>query len=85
MEPPVSDAVAAGASCAATAAAEPPEEPIAETVTDDQGKFQFERHDQHRVVLTAKKPGVGESNRRGVRLYFKNQNRELDTPLLLSP
>jgi hypothetical protein len=60
-------------------------EPIAQTVSDAQGRFRFEGHDRHRVVLTAAKPGVGESGRREVRLYFRNQNRELDTPLLLSP
>jgi hypothetical protein len=60
-------------------------EPIAETVTDDDGRFQFARHDRHRVVLTASKPGVGNSNRLEVRLYFRNQNRELGEPLQLAP
>jgi hypothetical protein len=60
-------------------------EPIAETVTDGAGQFRFTRHDRHRVVLTAAKPGVGESGRLEIRLYFRNQNRELDEPLLLSP
>jgi Carboxypeptidase regulatory-like domain len=59
-------------------------DPIAETVTDDQGHFQFTRHDRHRVVLTASKPGVGASGRLEVRLYFRNQNRELDEPLQLT-
>jgi hypothetical protein len=60
-------------------------EPIAETVTDDGGWFQFARHDRHRVVLTARKPGVGNSGRLEVRLYFRNQNFELDEPLQLTP
>jgi hypothetical protein len=60
-------------------------EPIAETVTDDQGHFEFTRHDRHRVVLTASKPGIGNSGRLEVRLYFRNQNRRLDEPLQLAP
>lgn len=60
-------------------------DPIAETLTDDDGRFQFTRHDRHRVVLTASKPGVGASGRLEVRLYFRNQNRELDEPLQLAP
>jgi hypothetical protein len=60
-------------------------DPIAESVTDDQGHFRFTRHDRHRVVLTASKPGVGASGRLEVRLYFRNQNRELDEPLQLAP
>jgi Carboxypeptidase regulatory-like domain len=60
-------------------------EPMAETVTDDQGRFQFSRHDRHRVVLSARKPGVGASGRREVSLYFRNQNRELAEPLRLAP
>jgi hypothetical protein len=60
-------------------------EPIAETMTDDQGHFEFTGHDRHRVVLTASKPDVGETGRLEVRLYFRNQNRELDQPLQLAP
>jgi hypothetical protein len=60
-------------------------EPIAETVTDDEGHFRFTRHDRHRVVLTASKPGVGASGRLEVRLYFRNQNRQLEEPLQLAP
>jgi hypothetical protein len=59
-------------------------DPIAETVTDDQGHFRFTRHERHRVVLSASKPGVGASGRLEVRLYFRNQNRELDQPLQLN-
>jgi hypothetical protein len=60
-------------------------DPIAETVTDDEGHFRFNRHDRHRVVLTASKPGLGASGRLEVRLYFRNQNRELAQPLQLAP
>jgi len=60
-------------------------DPIAETVTDHEGQFRFSRHDRHRVVLTARKPGVGASGRLEVRLYFRNQNRELEEPLQLAP
>jgi hypothetical protein len=60
-------------------------EPIAGTVTDDQGHFAFTGHDRHRVVLTASKSGVGASDRLEVRLYFRNQNRELAEPLQLAP
>jgi hypothetical protein len=60
-------------------------DPIARTETDDDGHFRFNRHDRHRVVLTASKPGLGASGRLEVRLYFRNQNRELDQPLQLAP
>jgi Carboxypeptidase regulatory-like domain len=60
-------------------------DPIAETVTDDEGHFQFTDHDRHRVVLTASKPGIGASGRLEVRLYFRNQNRQLAEPLQLTP
>jgi hypothetical protein len=59
-------------------------EPIARTLTGADGSFRFEKHDRHRVVLTASKEGIGESGRREVRLYFRNQNRHLDEPLLLA-
>jgi Carboxypeptidase regulatory-like domain len=60
-------------------------EPIAETVTDGQGRFQFSRHDRHRVVLSARKAGVGASGRLEISLYFRNQNRALEEPLRLAP
>jgi hypothetical protein len=59
-------------------------DPIARTMTDDQGNFRFMGHDRHRVVLTASKPGLGNSGRLEVRLYFRNQNRELEEPLQLA-
>lgn len=57
--------------------------PIAETTTDAAGRFRFERHDRHALVLTAEKPGLGQSARIDVRLYFKNQNRALDEPIVI--
>jgi hypothetical protein len=60
-------------------------DPIAKTVTDDEGHFRFTRHDRHRVVLTASKPELGASGRLEVRLYFRNQNRQLEEPLQLVP
>lgn len=59
--------------------------PIATASTDEAGAFAFGRHDEHRIVLTAAKPGVGAAPRREVRLYFRNQNYELEAPLVLAP
>ena len=58
--------------------------PIAETTTDAEGRFRFEDHDRHALVLTASKPGLGASDRVEVQLYFKNQNRVLEDPIPLS-
>lgn len=57
--------------------------PIAETVTDETGMFRFERHDRHALVLTAEKPGLGQSERVDVQLYFMNQNRRLEAPIII--
>lgn len=57
--------------------------PIAETVTDAAGAFRFEKHDRHALVLTAEKPELGQSPRVPVRLYFRNQNREMDEPIVI--
>ena len=58
--------------------------PIAETTTDEEGRFRFESHDRHALVLTASKDGLGASDRVEVQLYFRNQNRTLDDPIQLS-
>ena len=58
--------------------------PIGETRTDQSGRFRFERHDRHALVLTARKDGIGASPRVEVRLYFRNQNRTLADPLTLA-
>jgi hypothetical protein len=59
--------------------------PIAKATTDQDGRFRFERHDRHALVLNAGKPEVGQSGRIEIRLYFRNQNRELDVPVRLEP
>jgi len=58
-------------------------DPIAETTTDDQGRFRFGRHDRHALVVTADHPEFGQSDRREIRLYFRNQNRTLADPIRL--
>ena len=57
--------------------------PIAETVTDEAGGFRFEGHDRHALVLTAEKAALGQSPRVDVRLYFRNQNRVMGTPIVI--
>jgi hypothetical protein len=58
-------------------------ERVRETRTDAQGRFVFEHHDQYAVVLSARKTGVGSAPRRTLLLWFRNQNQELTTPLVL--
>jgi hypothetical protein len=58
---------------------------IDKTNTDGEGRFRFEKHEQHHPVLKAEKKGVGESELVDVRLYFRNQNRILSEPLRLKP
>jgi hypothetical protein len=60
-------------------------EPIAETPSDADGRFRFTGHDRHALVLTAEKDGIGASGRIEIRLYFRNQNRNLAEPIQLSP
>lgn len=57
--------------------------PIAETETDGNGGFRFSGHDRHALVLTVEKPELGQSGRIEVRLYFRNQNRRLRSPVVL--
>ncbi len=59
--------------------------PIAETTTNENGSFNFLKHDRHKVVLTVAKPGAGASDRILVRLYFRNQNHTLPDPIILQP
>ena len=58
--------------------------PIAETVTDADGTFTFSAHDRHALVLVAQKEGVGSSDRIEVKLYFRNQNRQLEQAIVLN-
>jgi len=58
---------------------------IAVALTNDEGQFYFEKHNQHHPVLKAEKAEVGASKFIDIRLYFKNQNRVRTEPLLLEP
>jgi hypothetical protein len=60
-------------------------DPIDRTITDGEGRFHFEKHNQHHPVLKAEKKGVGESERVDIRLYFRNQNRQLLKPIVIKP
>jgi hypothetical protein len=59
--------------------------PIGKTTTDRDGRFRFERHGRHALVLNASRPEVGQSGRIEIRLYFRNQNLELEDPVRLEP
>jgi hypothetical protein len=52
-----------------------------QATTDEEGRFRFEDHGQFAVILAAEKAGLGNSPRRRVDRYFRNQNRHLDQPL----
>jgi Carboxypeptidase regulatory-like domain len=58
-------------------------ERVRETRTDAQGRFVFEHHGQYAVVISARKASVGAASRRTIRLWFRDQNRDLETPLIL--
>ena len=58
---------------------------IDEAVTDGNGRFRFEKHNQHHPVLRAEKEGLGRSEYEDVRLYFRNENRVHKIPLRLRP
>jgi hypothetical protein len=58
-------------------------EEIATQTTDAAGRFRFEDHDHHHPAVQARVPGLGQSDLRRVRLYFRNQNRRLDDPIRL--
>ena len=54
-------------------------------MTDADGRFQFLAHDHHALVLQAQKDGIGNSKRHELRLYFRNQNLDLDELIVLDP
>ncbi len=54
------------------------------TMSDDDGRFEFVRHNQHSLVVTAQKEGIGASDRHRVRLLFRNQNRTLREAVTLN-
>jgi hypothetical protein len=59
--------------------------PLSRLRSDADGRFRFQSHGKHSVVLTASKPGFGASDRVRVKLLFRNQNTELSEPLRLKP
>jgi len=57
---------------------------IATTQTDESGWFKFFNHQQHALVVEASKEGIGRTTLKEIRLYFRNQNHNLDTPMVLA-
>ena len=51
------------------------------TRTDAQGRFRFSHNTSHSVQLEAEAEGLGRSDRRIVRLWFRAQNTSLTEPL----
>jgi len=60
-------------------------ERVGSTRTDAEGRFVFESHGQYAVVLSARKSGVGAMRRQTVKLWFRNQDREINEALVLEP
>ena len=58
---------------------------IAVAITNAEGEFYFEKHNQHHPVLKAEKDEVGESKFIDIRLYFQNQNRVHTEPIVIEP
>lgn len=56
----------------------------ARTAADAQGRFRFPRNDNHSLQLEASADGLGKSDRRIVRLWFRAQDARLAEPLRLS-
>jgi len=54
------------------------------TRTDASGYFQFTGNDNHSLQLEAEAAGLGRSERRAVRLWFRAQNVSLTEPLQFS-
>lgn len=59
-------------------------DPRQRTRTSADGRFRFENNDSHAVQLEAEADGLGRSERRTVRLWFRAQERHLATPLVLA-
>lgn len=53
------------------------------TRTDANGDFRFNDNRSHSIQLRADKEGVGRSDQRAVRLYFRSQHIDLHQPLVL--
>ena len=58
-------------------------EPRDKTTTDKNGRFLITGHASYRLWLEAVKEGLGKSPKKEYRLYFRNQNLNLSTPLRL--
>ena len=58
-------------------------EPRDKTTTDKNGGFLFTGHASYKLWLEAIKQGIGKSPKEEFRLYFRNQNLYLRTPLRL--
>ena len=58
-------------------------EPRDKTTTDKNGAFLFRGHASYKLWLEAIKKGLGKSPKEEYRLYFRNQNLNLSTPLRL--
>jgi len=56
-----------------------------QTVTLADGSFAFDDNRSHNIQLRAEKPGLGRSEQRVVRLYFRAQNVVLAEPLVIRP
>lgn len=54
------------------------------TRTDPDGRFEFLDNRSHNIQLRAEKEGVGRSEQKVVRLYFRAQNVALAEPLILA-
>lgn len=54
------------------------------THTDASGYFRFSGNDNHSLQLEAEATGLGRSERRVVRLWFRAQNTKLSEPLQLA-
>lgn len=60
-------------------------ERIASARTDAHGAFAFDHHGQYAVVLSARKAEIGSAPRRTIRLWFRDQNRDIRQPFVLEP
>lgn len=54
-------------------------------MTGADGRFVITDNRSHNIQLRAEKEGVGRSQQRVVRLFFRAQNVTLDAPLVLQP
>lgn len=57
-------------------------EKVNETLTDENGRFSFDRHGEYSIVMSASK-GDLKSTRYTIPLWFRNQNISLATPLVV--